>query len=108
MGNNLELDFYILVYKISFILVFKLIQKSLEQEFGLINISREAALSSTSGEAEKRLLTNTGKSFEWSDLKRAKLEFAECSAHQLQQEEGTGGGGEQYSLSPIREWIEAL
>lgn len=81
----------------------QLIKKNLEQEFGLINISREAALSSTSGELEKRILTNSGKEFVWADLKGIKLDFVECSAKSAE-----GDRSQNYSLDPVREWIDLI
>uniref|UniRef100_A0A183BJW3 Signal recognition particle receptor subunit beta n=1 Tax=Globodera pallida TaxID=36090 RepID=A0A183BJW3_GLOPA len=75
-----------------------LIKKALEFEFGLINVSREAALSSTSGESEKRILSKSGKNFVWTDLKSKKLDFVECTTQK----------DENYSLTPVREWINAV
>ena len=86
----------------SFILLLhlKLIEKSVEQEFGLINVSREAALSSTDGGTEKRILIATGRDFKWSDLKGRRVNFVECSTVENQQKG--------FSLSSLQELIESV
>jgi hypothetical protein len=78
----------------------QLIQKSVEQEFGLINVSREAALTSTDGDTGKRLLSTSGRDFKWSDLKGRPVDFVECSAKEGEKPDG------EFSLTPVRAWIE--
>ena len=78
----------------------QLIEKSVEQEFGLINVSREAALSSTDGGTEKRILIATGRDFKWSDLKGRRVNFVECSTVENQQKG--------FSLSSLQELIESV
>jgi hypothetical protein len=68
----------------------------LEREFGLINVSRGAALSSTDGDSTKRLLSKTGANFRWNDLKHFKLTFVECSAE------------ENNSLDSVVNWIDVV
>ncbi|KAL3083073.1 hypothetical protein niasHS_010875 [Heterodera schachtii] len=75
-----------------------LIKKALENEFGLINVSREAALSSISGESEKRILTKSGREFAWSELKNKKIDFLECTTRK----------DENFSFSSVREWINTI
>ncbi|KAH7710587.1 Signal recognition particle receptor [Aphelenchoides avenae] len=74
----------------------KVIRDTLEKEFGLINLSREAALSSTSGD-EKRVLTASGKDFRWSELK-CRVDFVECCAEE----------NDQFNLEPVRDWIDTI
>ncbi|CAK5025549.1 unnamed protein product [Meloidogyne enterolobii] len=56
----------------------QLIEKLIEQEFGLINISREAALSLTEGSGDlslaeqQKILTNNGQEFKWENLNDGK------------------------------------
>ncbi|KAI1719642.1 signal recognition particle receptor beta subunit domain-containing protein [Ditylenchus destructor] len=57
------------------------IRNELEKEFGLINVSRQASLSSTDGDSSKRLLTENGADFRWNDLRGTKFTFIECSAN---------------------------
>lgn len=84
-----------------------LIEKLIEQEFGLINISREAALSLAEGSGDssdqQKILTNNGQEFKWADLDNKNIKkrpnFVECSA--LEQEKENN----QFSLDPLREWI---
>lgn len=73
-----------------------MVRDTLEKEFGLINVSREAALSSTSGD-EKRVLTSTGKNFHWPELK-CRVDFVECCAEE----------NDQFNLEPVREWIDSI
>uniref|UniRef100_A0A915MAQ2 Signal recognition particle receptor subunit beta n=1 Tax=Meloidogyne javanica TaxID=6303 RepID=A0A915MAQ2_MELJA len=85
-------------------------QKLIEQEFGLINISREAALSLTEGSGDlslaeqQKILTNNGQEFKWENLndgknKKERPLFVECSA--IEQ----GKENNEFSLDPLRKWI---
>jgi len=73
----------------------ELIQNSLEQEFSLLNVSRELVLHSTTGDFSKKTLTE-GKEFHWSDLKKrgTVIEFAECSCEE-----------DSFSLDSVRDWL---
>uniref|UniRef100_A0A914RP34 Signal recognition particle receptor subunit beta n=1 Tax=Parascaris equorum TaxID=6256 RepID=A0A914RP34_PAREQ len=66
------------------------IRSALEREFGLINGTREAALESTAGDSKKRILTDTGRNFQWEDLHSPQIEFLECCVAP-QQESGELG-----------------
>jgi len=75
------------------------IHEVLQREFGLINVSREAALSSTTGESTKRLISTHGAEFQMAELTRAvRVEFVECSAEE----------DDNFNLSPVRDWIDSL
>uniref|UniRef100_A0A915NGS5 Signal recognition particle receptor subunit beta n=2 Tax=Meloidogyne floridensis TaxID=298350 RepID=A0A915NGS5_9BILA len=88
----------------------QLIEKLIEQEFGLINISREAALSLTEGSGDlslaeqQKILTNNGQEFKWENLndvknKKERPLFVECSAIEQEKENN------EFSLDPLRKWI---
>lgn len=76
----------------------KLIKNNLEQEFGLINVSREVSLSSTSGDTSRRILSENGKDFQWTDLRNTRIEFLECTTEK----------DDNFSLAVIKEWLESL
>jgi hypothetical protein len=79
----------------------------IETEFGLINISREAALSFTtegnvkdfSSIEKQKILTNNGQQFKWNNLDKKRPIFIECSAIENEKENN------QFNLNPLREWI---
>uniref|UniRef100_A0AC34FXF1 Signal recognition particle receptor subunit beta n=1 Tax=Panagrolaimus sp. ES5 TaxID=591445 RepID=A0AC34FXF1_9BILA len=75
----------------------KAISDALEREFGLINISRAAALSSTDGRAGGKLLTLSGGEFSWMDLKMGDLNFIPTSAIET----------DEFDLKNVREWIDS-
>uniref|UniRef100_A0A914YD75 Signal recognition particle receptor subunit beta n=1 Tax=Panagrolaimus superbus TaxID=310955 RepID=A0A914YD75_9BILA len=75
----------------------KAISDALEREFGLINISRAAALSSTDGRAGGKLLTLSGGDFSWMDLKMGDLNFYPTSAIET----------DEFDLKNVREWINS-
>lgn len=71
----------------------------MEKEFGLINVSRKASLSSTNGDSTKRLLTNSGSNFSWKELKKVP-NFEECIADSETLEE--------IVLDSLQTWIDRL
>jgi signal recognition particle receptor subunit beta len=75
----------------------KAISDALEREFGLINISRAAALSSTDGRDGGKLLTFSGGDFSWTDLKMDDLNFIPTSAIET----------DEFDLKNVREWIDS-
>ena len=76
----------------------QVIESSIEREFGLINISREAALTSIDGETTKRVLSKTGKDFKWSDIKNLKVSFVECCAAK----------GDNFNVQEVQDFIHGL
>ncbi len=64
----------------------------------MINVSRQAALSSTTGDADKCLLTTTGDKFEWTDLKKRRFDFVECSVVE----------NSDFSFEPVRQWVDSI
>ncbi|VDN51176.1 unnamed protein product [Dracunculus medinensis] len=84
----------------------RVIHITLEHEFGLINGTREAALDSTDGDMKKRVLTATGKDFQWNDLMTTKIDFIECCA--IKGFNGGEDGGRKTGLSSVRDWIDSL
>uniref|UniRef100_A0A7E4W0S2 Signal recognition particle receptor subunit beta n=1 Tax=Panagrellus redivivus TaxID=6233 RepID=A0A7E4W0S2_PANRE len=76
----------------------KAIRESLEREFGLINNSRAAALSSTEGDTNSRVLYDSGddEEFTWDDLRLKDCVFLPVSATE----------GENYNLAEVRAWID--
>ena len=75
----------------------KTISTALEKEFGLINVSRGAALSSTDGGSSARVLTKTGDGFTWGDLKLKDCSFVPTSAVP----------DNNFDLEPIVNWIDS-
>uniref|UniRef100_A0A914Q3B7 Signal recognition particle receptor subunit beta n=1 Tax=Panagrolaimus davidi TaxID=227884 RepID=A0A914Q3B7_9BILA len=75
----------------------KAISDALEREFGLINISRAAALSSTDGRDGGKLLTFSGGDFSWTDIKMDDLNFIPISAIET----------DECDLKNVREWIDS-
>ncbi|VDM49075.1 unnamed protein product [Toxocara canis] len=81
------------------------IRGTLEREFGLINGTREAALESTGGDSKKRMLTNTGRSFQWSELS-PRIEFVECCT--APQDENGDVDEQRVDIEKIQNWIDAI
>uniref|UniRef100_A0A914PUM9 Signal recognition particle receptor subunit beta n=1 Tax=Panagrolaimus davidi TaxID=227884 RepID=A0A914PUM9_9BILA len=75
----------------------KSIFDALEHEFGLINISRAAALSSTDGRDGGKLLTFSGGDFSWTDIKMDDLNFIPTSAIET----------DEFDLKNVREWVDS-
>uniref|UniRef100_A0A0M3I9S4 Signal recognition particle receptor subunit beta n=2 Tax=Ascaris TaxID=6251 RepID=A0A0M3I9S4_ASCLU len=78
------------------------IRSALEREFGLINGTREAALESTAGDSKKRILTDTGRNFQWKDLHSPRIEFLECCVAPQHE------SGESVDLEGIQKWVNSL
>lgn len=74
-----------------------MIESTLEREFGELNVTRDAALSSISGESTKRTLTKSGKNFKWSDLKNSRISFVECCAEK----------NEKFDINAVQEWVDS-
>ncbi|KAE9554468.1 hypothetical protein FO519_002342 [Halicephalobus sp. NKZ332] len=75
----------------------KVISAALEKEFGLINVSRGAALSSTDGGTSTRVLTNTKDEFKWGDLRLKDCSFVPTSAVP----------DNNFDLEPVVKWIDS-
>ena len=75
----------------------KAISDALEKEFSLINDSRAAALTSTDGRNNGRLITTTGGKFSWSNFNMKDLSFLPTSAIET----------EEYDLENVRGWIDS-
>ncbi|VDN44293.1 unnamed protein product [Gongylonema pulchrum] len=79
------------------------VRTALEREFGYINETRGAALESIGGVKEKRILTKTGRNFQWDDLSLPYLDFVECFATV-----NSGAGKKQCNIEPVQHWIAHL
>lgn len=75
----------------------RVLQRQLEKEIQAIRETRAAALDSTAGDSGDKvvLLGNTGKDFEWTDIKN-KVEFVDCTSL------------DDDSLEPVGTWILSL
>ena len=67
-------------------------------------MTRAAALSSTDGSSSEAFLGKRNKDFEFSQLSKIQVDFADCSAR------GSGGAGEDVEpeLNMVEEWIGGM
>lgn len=78
----------------------KLIQSQLEKEINTLRKTRSAALSTIDGEENTVYLGTKGKDFEFSQLGKLKIEFAECNAKAESEDES--------SMEELLSWINSL